>query len=160
MSDAADFAAQINQMPDGWAKCMGIHFVSASRDEVRAELVIGAQHRQPYGVVHGGVYAGLIETVASVGGALFAMEQGLSVVGLDNHTNFLRATRQGKLQAVATPVLRGRRTHLWNVAVYDEKNREVASGRVRLMVLEPGATLAGEMVGISTDSSGSSEPSE
>lgn len=151
MSDTADFAPQMNQMPDGWAKAMGVHFVSASRDCVRAELEIGPQHRQPYGVVHGGVYSGLIETVASVGAALFAMDHGFSVIGLDNHTSFLRATRKGKLSAVAKPVQRGRRTHIWDVSVYDEQEREVASGRVRLLVLEPGANLAGEKVGISSE---------
>ncbi len=151
MSDTADFASQVNQMPDGWAKAMGVHFVSASRDEVVAELEIGPQHRQPYGVVHGGVYCGLIETVASVAGALFAMEQGLSVIGLDNQTSFLRATRKGKLRAVAKPVQRGRRTHIWDVSVFDEQQRPAATGRVRLLVLEPGASLAGEQVAISQD---------
>jgi uncharacterized protein (TIGR00369 family) len=71
-----DFAATLNGSLDGWNSAMGLRFVSATQDEVVAELEIGPSHRQPYGIVHGGVHAGIIETVASVGAALFAMPHG------------------------------------------------------------------------------------
>jgi uncharacterized protein (TIGR00369 family) len=127
---------------------MGLTVLSANSDQVVGEWVVGPEHHQPYGIVHGGVFSGLIETLCSVGAALDAMPRGQSVVGLENHTSFLRAVRQGKLTCTATPVQRGRRAQLWEGAVRDEQGRLVASGRVRLMCLEPGAALAGEKVAV------------
>jgi len=146
--DAAEmFNTSLN---DGWVKVMGLHFVRATRDEVVAELIIGPQHRQPYGIVHGGVHAGIIETLASVGAALHAMPDGKNVVGLENHTSFLRAVRGGKLTGTATPISRGRRSQVWEGAVHDDKGRLAATGRVRLLVLDAADALAGEPVEIST----------
>lgn len=86
-----DASAFLNQHLDGWSAAMGLHYLQAGRDEVRGEMHIGAQHLQAYGIVHGGVHAGLIETLASVGAALNGLEHGQSVVGLENHTSFVRA---------------------------------------------------------------------
>ncbi len=104
------------------------------------------QHLQPHGIVHGGVYAGLVETVASVGAALNVMAHGLTAVGLENHTSFLRAVREGTLRATARPLTRGRRTQVWEATVTDSAGRVAATGRVRLLCLEAGADLAGEKV--------------
>ena len=125
---------------------MGIHFVVATGDEVVAEMEIAADHHQAYGIVHGGVHSGLIETVASVGAALAALPRGQSVVGLENHTSFLNAVREGKLRANARPLMRGRRTQVWEATVTDAEGRAVASGRVRFLALEAGSSLAGETV--------------
>jgi uncharacterized protein (TIGR00369 family) len=76
------------------------------------------------------------------------MAQGKSVVGMENHTSFLRAVREGTLRAMARPILRGRRSQLWEGSVQDEQGRLVATGRVRLLVLEPEAAIAGERVGV------------
>ena len=123
---------------------MGIHFIHATGDEVVAELEITAHHHQAYGIVHGGVYSGLIETVASVGAALAALSRSQSVVGLENNTSFLNAVRDGKLRATARPLMRGRRTQVWEATVTDSEGRTVASGRVRFLALEAGSSLAGE----------------
>jgi 1,4-dihydroxy-2-naphthoyl-CoA hydrolase len=144
-----DLADLINNTgADGWVTAMGLKLVRATKDEVTAEMEIGPQHRQAYGIVHGGVHAGIIETLSSVGAALNAMPEGKTVVGLENHTSFLRAVRSGKLRAVAKPLTRGRRSQVWEASVHDEQGRLVASGRVRLMVLEGDAVVAGEQVGV------------
>jgi uncharacterized protein (TIGR00369 family) len=144
-----DFAAVIQAASgEGWSKAMGLELVKATRDEVVARMVIQACHLQAYGIVHGGVYAGIIETLASIGAAIPAMSEGKSVVGLENHTSFLRATREGTLHAVATPLSRGRRSPVWECAIRDDRQRLVATGRVRLLVLDPGAEIAGEKAGV------------
>jgi uncharacterized protein (TIGR00369 family) len=96
----------MNRSRGGFNNALGLVFGRATADEVAAELEVQPHHHQPYGVVHGGVYASIIETLASAGAAITAMAQGLSVVGLENHTSFLRAVRAGKLHAVARPLLR------------------------------------------------------
>ena len=146
MTETDDFARTLNDSVDGWNKAMGIRFVRASADEVVAEIEIGPMHRQPYGIVHGGVHAGLIETVTSTGAALYALQHGKSVVGLENHTSFLKAVREGKLVITALPLSRGRSTQVWEATVTDAEGRTVATGRVRLLALEPEAAVAGETV--------------
>jgi uncharacterized protein (TIGR00369 family) len=111
-------------------------------------MEIGPHHHQPYGIVHGGVHSGLIEAITSVGAALAALARGQSVVGLENHTSFLNAVRKGKLLATARPLMRGRRTQVWEATVTDAEGRSVATGRVRFLSLEAGASLAGETVAV------------
>ena len=142
-----DYAARLNEMPEGWLQAMGITVTLATKDEVRAELVTGTEHLQGYGIVHGGVHCGIIETLSSMGAYLFARERGQHVVGLENSTSFIRAVRAGaKLRAIATPVTRGRQTQVWQARVIDEEDRLVATGRVRLLCLAPDQSLGGEQV--------------
>ncbi len=143
-----DVVNVLNATRGGWNTSMGLSFLRASSSEVVAELEVADCHHQPYGIVHGGVHAGIIETVSSVGAAIHAMEHGRSVVGLENHTSFLHAVRKGKLTVTARPLMRGKRTQVWEGVVTDDANRVVATGRVRLLSLEPDAALAGETVAI------------
>jgi 1,4-dihydroxy-2-naphthoyl-CoA hydrolase len=144
---AQDFATQLNSIPEGWVHAMGMTITHATKDEVRCELTIGQQHLQGYGIVHGGVHCGIIETLSSMGAYLFARERGQHVVGLENSTSFIRAVRAGaKLHAVATPLTRGRQTQVWQARVLDEEDRVVATGRVRLLCISDQQQLAGEQV--------------
>jgi 1,4-dihydroxy-2-naphthoyl-CoA hydrolase len=148
--DASDhdvnLASQINGRLGGWAAAMHLHFLYATGDQVIAELEVGPVHHQAYGIVHGGVYAGMIESVASVGAALWARRYNQTVVGLENQTSFLVATREGRLTATALPLMRGRRTQVWQAKVTNEKGQTVAEGKVRLISLDQGAAIAGETV--------------
>jgi uncharacterized protein (TIGR00369 family) len=137
-------ATDLNAVRSGWVKAMGINFLEATPDRVVAELEIAEEHLQGYGIVHGGVYAGLVETLASVGAHHFGMQSGRAVAGLENHTSFIRAIRQGRLTAVATPITRGRRSQVWQCDVKNEEGKLVATGRVRLHSFEPGEQIAGE----------------
>lgn len=145
-----DFAEAINEASpqNGWMTANGLRLVRATRDEVIAEVEIGPHHLQAYGIVHGGVYAGIIETIASIGAALDALQRGQSVVGLENHTTFLHAVRSGKLRATARPLTRGRRTQVWEGNIHGDDGKVAASGRVRLLALDPGTQVAGETVAI------------
>lgn len=145
---APDSVAYLNEHLGGYNRAMGLRITRASADEVEAEVVVGEQHLQPYGVVHGGVHAGMIEAACSTGAAIVAMKNGQSVVGLENSTSFLRAAREGTLRVTAVPVVRGRRSQVWEATVRDEWGRPLATGRVRLMCLEPGEVLAGKKVSL------------
>ena len=125
----------VNAMP-GWVKEMGITILTASADEVTCEWRVSEKHHQPYGIVHGGVHCGVIETLASVGAALVAHPRGQRAIGLENSTSFLRAVRSGTLRGVARPVTRGRTSQLWEVWIRDEKEQLVAQGRVRLLCVD------------------------
>src|SRR5437764_6955429 len=142
-----DFSQRLNDMPEGWLQAMGITITKATADEVRAEMTVGPEHLQGYGIVHGGVHCGIIESLASIGAALYALPRSQSVVGLENNTSFIRAVRAGAtLRAVATPITRGRKTQVWEARVLDGKDQVVATGRVRLLCIENDQALAGEQV--------------
>jgi uncharacterized protein (TIGR00369 family) len=138
---AEDFAEQVNAMPNGWVREMGIVVTRATSDEVACELTIEDKHRQAYGIVHGGVHAGVIETLASIGAALVALPRGQRVVGLENNTSFIRAMRAGKLRGLARPVTRGRSSQVWEAWIRDEEDRLVAQGTVRLLCIAEDAPL-------------------
>ena len=116
----------------------GIELTEASSDSCQGRIVINENHHQPYGVVHGGVYCTLIETLASTGAALWAMESGMAgCVGVSNQTDFIRATTEGVLIGSATPIHRGRTQQLWQVTVTRENDGKlVARGQVRLQNVE------------------------
>ena len=141
---ADDLGDMLNRALGGWDETMGLHFVSATRDEVVAEFDVDRRHHQGYGIVHGGMHCGAIETVCSTGAALDAMPRGLAVVGVENNTSFVRAVRTGRIRVTARPITRGRRSQLWEAVARDEQDRIVACGRVRLLCLEPGSDLAGK----------------
>jgi len=141
---AEDYAELINQMPgDGWIKHMGVKVTRATVDEVLCEWEIQERHLQGYGIVHGGVYCGVIESIASIGAHLVGMARGQRVVGLENHTSFIRAVSGGTLRAEARPVTRGRHTQVWEGWVRDGEGKLVARGTVRLICLDEGERLAG-----------------
>jgi uncharacterized protein (TIGR00369 family) len=118
----------------GLNEALGFTLDEAGPDRVVMSWTVGPQHLQPYGIVHGGVYCSVVEASASIGAALWYGERG-QVVGAANNTNFLRAVREGRLVATATPVHRGRSQQLWQVEVLDDADRLVARGEVRLQNL-------------------------
>lgn len=122
-----------------------IEITEADGDHARGRVAIQPHHQQPYGVVHGGLYCTLVETLASTGAALWAMDQGLvGCVGVHNATDFFRSTRDGVLVAEATPVHRGRTQQVWSVSVTrEEDGREVARGQVRLQNLTDASVIGG-----------------
>jgi uncharacterized protein (TIGR00369 family) len=128
-------------MLEGFDTLLGLTLLHADGDTVVGRLEIKPELHQPFGIVHGGVYCSVVETVASVGASLWFGDRG-NVVGVANHTNFLRAVRQGILDVRGTPVHRGRTQLLWTVTVTDERDRLIAQGEVRLANVVSAEALA------------------
>lgn len=131
MTDPLDVGSLNRQMDSGFVKLLGLVFTAVSADEVRAEWTLRPELMQPYGITHGGVHCSVVETLASTAAAVWLGERG-QVVGVSNTTDFLRASREGTLTAVATPVHRGRLQQLWEVRIADADERLLAKGQVRL----------------------------
>ncbi|KAB1910453.1 MULTISPECIES: PaaI family thioesterase [unclassified Micromonospora] len=118
----------------GFVALLGLKFDEVSGDRVVIRWQVRPELHQPYGIQHGGVYCSVVETAASIGGALWLGDKG-KVVGVSNQTDFLRAVRDGELTAVGTPIHRGRSQQLWLVEITDEGGRLVSRGQVRLQNL-------------------------
>jgi len=150
MPDPDDVTKQFNASRGGFNTLVGLVFDKVTVDEVIAHVPVTPQLTQPYGLVHGGVYATIVETLASSGAALSAMARGQTTVGLENSTSFLRAMRSGTLIGTARPLHRGRTTQVWEVAITGDDGKLAATGRVRMLCLEAGAAVAGETVAVTS----------
>ena len=113
---------------------LGVEFTEVSGDRVVATWNARPDLHQPYGIVHGGVHCSVVETLASVGAALWMGDEG-KVVGVSNSTDFYRAVREGTLTSTATPLHRGRSQQVWLVETVSEDGRVAARGQVRLQNL-------------------------
>jgi uncharacterized protein (TIGR00369 family) len=126
------------QLGLGFDAVLGLRYLTATPDGATAQLELREDLHQPYGIVHGGVYCSIIESVASVSAAVWLAENGGGrVVGVNNNTDFLRAISSGTVTARSEPVHRGRRQQLWLITITDEQDRLVARGQVRLQNLPP-----------------------
>src|SRR4051794_11026042 len=125
----------------GFFDLLGLRFEETGPDRVVITWDVTPALHQPYGIVHGGVYSSVVETAASIGAAVWLGDRG-QVVGVSNHTDFLRAVREGRLRAVGEPIHRGRLQQLWLVEVRDERDRLVARGQVRLQNIPDADRLA------------------
>jgi 1,4-dihydroxy-2-naphthoyl-CoA hydrolase len=124
--------------PTPFDNVLGLTFTELGPDRTRAQLQIHDKLLQTAGIVHGGVYCSIIETVASASGAAWLSEHGGgTVVGVNNNTDFLRAISSGTVYAASEPLHRGRRQQLWLVIIRDEDDRMVARGQVRLQNMAP-----------------------
>ncbi|RUP04094.1 MAG: PaaI family thioesterase [Mycobacterium sp.] len=116
---------------------LGLQFTELTPDSARAQLEVKPKLLQPMGLVHGGVYCSMVESMASVAAYTWlAANGGGNVVGVNNNTDFLRAIKSGMVYGKAEPIHRGRRQQLWLVTITDEDDRLVARGQVRLQNLE------------------------
>jgi uncharacterized protein (TIGR00369 family) len=100
----------------------------AGRVPVRPALM------QPMGILHGGVYAAIAETIASMGTANVVVAQGGIPLGMANNTSFLRPVSEGHVHASGTAIHRGRTTWVWDVEMRDVAGRLCATSRVTIAV--------------------------
>lgn len=136
-ADGPALSPTLGAAPDSaFVRASGLRLRSVGPDLVEGEIDLGPEHHQPWGIVHGGVYATAVESAASIGAAEAARAHNLQVVGVQNSTDFLRPVRAGRVRVVARPLHQGRTTQLWEVTISDERDRLVAVGRVRLQNLE------------------------
>lgn len=127
-------AEQINAELLGFDLFYGLRFVSLSDDEVSAEVDVRDELKQPMGLVHGGVYASIAESIASIATAMAVLEDGCVAMGMANDTNFLRPITEGVIHARATRLHRGRTTWIWDVRFIDDAERVCALTRMTIAV--------------------------
>jgi uncharacterized protein (TIGR00369 family) len=134
-----------NDLHEGLSGLIGIEYEEIGPNRCILTLDIDERHRQPYGLVHGGVYCMLAETAASMGAAVYAMEHDMAgAVGVSNSTDFHRSMREGTIRAEATPVHRGRTQQVWQVEMSDAaEDRLLSRAQVRLHNLADPEVIGG-----------------
>ena len=119
----------------------GLEILDHSPEEVRAQVVVHDHHKQPLGLVHGGVYASMAESMASVATHHAVAPEGKSAQGLSNQTSFLRPILEGTIHGVGRRRHAGRTTWLWEVDFTDDAGRLCALVRMTIAVRDaPGVS--------------------
>jgi uncharacterized protein (TIGR00369 family) len=121
----------------GFDGLYGLELTEISDTVARGRVAVRDELKQPAGLVHGGVYASMAESLASVATALAVMREGKVALGLSNQTSFLRPITHGSVHAVATRKHRGRSTWVWEVEFSDDDGRLCVLTRMTIAVREP-----------------------
>jgi 1,4-dihydroxy-2-naphthoyl-CoA hydrolase len=127
-------AEQLNEVLQGFDRLYGLRLVEVSEEEVRARVEVREELKQPAGLVHGGVYAAIAETMASMATGIAVFSEGCTAVGLSNNTSFLRPLKEGTIHGHATRLHRGRTTWVWEVRFSDDAGRLCAVTRMTIAV--------------------------
>jgi 1,4-dihydroxy-2-naphthoyl-CoA hydrolase len=113
---------------------LGVEWVEMGDDLARARIPVADKLRQPMGLVHGGVFAALAESLASAATYMAVHEDGMVAVGMSNQTTFMRPITDGTIHGEARRRHRGRTTWLWDVEITDDEGRVCALARVTMAV--------------------------
>ncbi len=119
--------------PSRFVEASGFVVEEATGTKVTGYVDLGPDHHTPWGVVHGGLYATIVETAGSIGASAAVLERGQFAVGVNNSTDFLRSTTGCRASATAEPLQQGRTQQLWLVIITDTATGKVlARGQLRL----------------------------
>jgi uncharacterized protein (TIGR00369 family) len=127
----ADFDALLTQ---GFDSLYGLKLLEVTPEFGRAEVAIRDELKQPWGLVHGGVYASIAESIASVCTGVAVFPDGKTASGLSNQTSFLRPILEGTIHAVASRKHAGRTTWVWEVEQSDDQGRLCVLTRMTIAV--------------------------
>ena len=116
-----------------WLAALGFQMEELTGSRVVGHLDVTPDHHTPWGVVHGGVFATIVESTCSLGASAAVADRGQFAVGVCNTTDFLRPVVDGRIDVVAEPVLQGRIQQVWSVEfTRHDDGKLVAQGRLRL----------------------------
>jgi uncharacterized protein (TIGR00369 family) len=119
----------------------GLEVLELGPELARARVPVRDHIKQPMGLVHGGVYAAIAESLTSLATAAVVVPEGFGAQGMSNQTSFLRPILTGTVHATAHRRHRGRTTWVWDVDITDDEGRLCATSRMTIAVrsLPPGA---------------------
>ncbi len=127
-------AEQLSEAVRGFDRLYGLELLTVSDTEVTARVAVREEIKQPAGLVHGGVYASIAESLASLATHVAVAGQGEMAMGLSNATSFLRPITAGTIHASATRLHRGRTTWVWDVRFRDDEDHLCAITRMTIAV--------------------------
>ncbi len=118
----------------GFAELVGIEWLDDDPDHARARVEARAELLQPFGLMHGGVYSTLVESVCSRATALAVLPEGNAAMGQSINVNFMRAILEGTAEVRARARHRGSTTWVWEAEVVDSEERTCALAQMTIAV--------------------------
>jgi 1,4-dihydroxy-2-naphthoyl-CoA hydrolase len=126
--------AHEQNVPSGFAEEIGVEWIDFDPDNARARIAVEPRHKQPFGIVHGGVYASLAESICSAAAYSAVRENDEVALGMANSTTFLRPISEGHVNATGRVRQRGRTTWVWDVELTDDEDRVCALVRMTVAI--------------------------
>ncbi|HTI91552.1 MAG TPA: hotdog fold thioesterase [Puia sp.] len=117
------------------AELIGIEFTEVGDNYLKAKMPVDHRTQQPYGLLHGGASATLAETLGSVASALVIDQSRYNCVGLEINANHIRGVKEGHVFGTVLPLHIGRSTHVWDIKIYDQREKLVCVSRLTVAIL-------------------------
>ena len=114
---------------------LGIEWTELGDNFLKARMPVDHRTRQPYGLLHGGASCALAETIGSVASAMVVDHAKFFCVGLEINANHIRSAKEGFVTGIASPLHIGASTHVWDIKIYDEKEKLVCVCRLTVAVI-------------------------
>lgn len=115
---------------------LGILFTKVGDDSLEATMPVDTRTIQPMGLLHGGANVVLAETLGSVASSLIVDPKSHYCVGLEINANHLKSVTKGQVKGIAKPIHIGRRTHVWEIRIFSEREELTCISRLTIAVLE------------------------
>lgn len=118
----------------GFDALYGLTITEIDDGLARGEVAVREELKQPYGLVHGGVFAALAESLTSLATALVVAADGRKATGQAHQTSFLRPITSGTIHGTARARHRGRSSWVWDVEITDDQGHLCALTRMTVAV--------------------------
>lgn len=125
-----------NYIQNTMSSFLEMKFVEIGDDFLKLSMPVNEKTIQPYGFVHGGASCALAETVGSIASALVIDVEKYYCVGLEINANHLKSVTSGIVTSVCTPLHLGKSTHVWDIKIYDDRERLYCVSRLTVAILE------------------------
>lgn len=127
---------QLNDTPEYLGSFLGIQFTDWTEGSLTATMPVNKKTHQPWGVLHGGASVVLAETIGSYASSLIVDLDKYNPVGLEINANHIRPVTNGIVKGIGTPIHLGRKTHIWDIKIYNEQDKIVCSSRLTVAIIE------------------------
>ena len=114
---------------------MGVQFTQVNEGYLEATMPVDHRTKQPFGILHGGATAALAESLGSVGSQMLIDQEKYQAVGTEINCNHLRSVTSGNITAKAKIKHRGKTIHLWDIDVFNDKDRLIAVAKLVVMII-------------------------
>ena len=115
---------------------LGIEFLELGKNYITAKMPVDPRTTQPMGLLHGGASIALAETLGSVASSILVDMNKFHCVGLEINANHIKSARKGYVTGKATPIHLGKKTHVWDIKITNEKDDFVCVSRLTVAVIE------------------------
>jgi 1,4-dihydroxy-2-naphthoyl-CoA hydrolase len=115
---------------------LGIEYLEIGNDYLKARMPVDSRTHQTAGILHGGASAALAETLGSVAASMCVDRSSTRIVGLEINANHIRPVTGGWVTGIATPIHVGKATQIWEIRIYDEREKLVCISRLTVANLD------------------------
>ncbi len=117
------------------AEFLEMNWEEIGDDYLHLSMPVCNKNKQPYGFLHGGASCVLAETIGSVASALVIDTEKFYCVGIEINANHVRSVTEGTVTAKCKPLHLGKSTHVWDIKIYDEKDKMFCVSRLTVAIL-------------------------